>query len=331
MGGAISCGDGPVTVNRCIFIENTGGAGGAICAEGPAVITDCLFLRNSVKHAEHGGRGGAIASLGAFPPLVINCIFSDNTSENQGGGAYVGKNCAATFLHCTFSGNHADSGSGFFLNDSGSVTLTNTLVTFGDTGAAFDGSGQVTLDHCDVFGNQGGDWSGPIQNQAGDPDNLCADPLYVDAAADDLHLRFVSPCRDAGDAAAPDLPEKDWEGDPRPMGGPVDMGADEFHPHLYPVGDAKPGLEVDVMIVGVPGKKLMLCLSSECLDVPKSTEYGDWYLQPPIVPFLFGPNGFSGISKIRIRIPPNQSVPSTVPLQAFVRDELTNLMLLEIR
>jgi hypothetical protein len=67
---------------------------------------------------------------------------------------------------------------------------------------------------------------------------LDEDPGLVDAAAGDVHLRFRSPCVDAGDNGAPGLPEDDLEGDPRVVNGDagpaaiIDIGADELLPEI---------------------------------------------------------------------------------------------------
>ena len=63
--------------------------------------------------------------------------------------------------------------------------------------------------------------------------NIDADPLFVNPSAGDYHLGAGSPCIDVGTNAAPDLPARDFEGDPRILDGDgdgtavVDMGADE--------------------------------------------------------------------------------------------------------
>jgi hypothetical protein len=69
--------------------------------------------------------------------------------------------------------------------------------------------------------------------------NIDEDPLFVDPANGDLHLGPDSPCIDAGDNGAPNLPAYDFEGDPRIMDGDlngtriVDMGVDEFGHAVY--------------------------------------------------------------------------------------------------
>jgi hypothetical protein len=57
--------------------------------------------------------------------------------------------------------------------------------------------------------------------------NISLDPLFVDLAGEDYHLRPSSPCIDAGSNDAPDLPDVDLDGYPRVVGSAVDMGAYE--------------------------------------------------------------------------------------------------------
>jgi hypothetical protein len=56
--------------------------------------------------------------------------------------------------------------------------------------------------------------------------NINQDPLFVNVAAGDLRLQRGSPCIDAGCTIAGLT--QDFEGDPRPYGSAVDIGADEF-------------------------------------------------------------------------------------------------------
>jgi hypothetical protein len=64
--------------------------------------------------------------------------------------------------------------------------------------------------------------------------NIDEDPLFVDPANGDLHLGPDSPCIDAGDNGALNLPPFDFEGQPRIVDGDgdgtatVDMGVDEW-------------------------------------------------------------------------------------------------------
>jgi len=58
--------------------------------------------------------------------------------------------------------------------------------------------------------------------------NISANPMFVNSAAGDYHLRPGSPCIDAGDNGAPSLPLNDADGEPRIVNGVVDMGAFEY-------------------------------------------------------------------------------------------------------
>ena len=65
-----------------------------------------------------------------------------------------------------------------------------------------------------------------------------ADPLFVESAINDYHILNDSPCKDAGDnSIVPTETPVDFEADPRIAYSVVDMGADEFHTHLYFIGD----------------------------------------------------------------------------------------------
>jgi len=55
--------------------------------------------------------------------------------------------------------------------------------------------------------------------------NIDEDPAFVDAANGDYHLLSTSPGLDVGTAV--NVPDHDFEGDPRPSFNGYDMGADE--------------------------------------------------------------------------------------------------------
>jgi hypothetical protein len=55
--------------------------------------------------------------------------------------------------------------------------------------------------------------------------NIEADPMFVNEAAGNFHLKMGSPSRNTADPASPTT--VDFDGDTRPLGGRADMGADE--------------------------------------------------------------------------------------------------------
>jgi hypothetical protein len=166
------------------------------------------------------------------------------------------------------------------------------------------------------------------------PTMLNANPAFADPANGDYHLTFGSPCKDVGDNSAQSIPTNDFEGDPRTAGGTTDMGADEFHTHLYWVGLASPGATITLKVVGEPFSPVAyLALGSGVLNPPVPLSYGNLYLLPPFVwTYYMGSIPATGIRSRQAAIPGNWTTAGTYPFQALTISptlvwELTNLML----
>lgn len=182
------------SVKQCSFLSNTSSAGAGVNVKGPI--------------------GAANA------PLFQNCLFAGNTSSSEGGGSFVGATANATFDFCTFTNNTATAhGRGFGIMDTCQGTITNSIV-FGNTGgtgadiSAFDESLGVTVNTSDVspanFPGTG---------------NLSADPLFVNPATNDYHLKAGSPCIGAANPTGAPAQDRDQlSRDATP-----DMGAFEKH------------------------------------------------------------------------------------------------------
>ena len=60
--------------------------------------------------------------------------------------------------------------------------------------------------------------------------NITSDPCFVDANANNYHIKFASLCKNAGDPNKTYAGETDIDGQPRRNGtGRVDIGADEYY------------------------------------------------------------------------------------------------------
>jgi hypothetical protein len=213
-GGMYNHGSSP-TLTNCTFEGNSADSvGGGMHNEGSSpALTNATFRGNSAE------AGGGIYNAGSNP-MLINCTFYEN-SANGGGGGMVNYMSSPVLTNCTFSDNSAASGGGMS-NGMSTPTLVNSIL-WGDVPEEINDGylSSSIVTYSDVQGGYGG--SG----------NIDADPLFADAANGDFHLELDSPCIDIGNNDAPDLPDYDFEGDPRILDGDgnvtrvVDMGVDE--------------------------------------------------------------------------------------------------------
>jgi len=172
-----------------------------------------------------GIRGGAARIEGGLGPQFYCCMFRDNHALGDGGALYTEQ--GYTFVYrCTFHGNRSGAyggaiacqsneldlqmeectialntagqgGAGISCLDASGLTLRNSTLAFGAGGEAVrcaSGSGTPLVQCCDVFGNSGGDWTGPLEPLLGQDGNMSEDPLFCDPAAGDFTLQECSPC-----------------------------------------------------------------------------------------------------------------------------------------
>jgi hypothetical protein len=133
----------------------------------------------------------------------------------------------------TFAGNNSPQGSGVFIEgfDAQTALFNNIIIASAGQVAAYCGnftSSTPSFKFNDVFSEGGQAYGGICTDQTGNDGNISADPLFIDPSTGDYHLQASSPCIDAGDNTAPELPEKDLDGNDRIINGTVDIGVYEF-------------------------------------------------------------------------------------------------------
>ncbi len=247
-----------VTVERCTFIRNQGGAidGGG----GSWNIKGCVFRENSTT-----GTGGAINYGGdiynpACRLTLERCVFAGNVGTD-GGGAVYNARIGPDITNCTFVGNRSLRGGALLIAHKGSANLRNCILWAnqaqeGPSVCLVDDSqfpSMASISYSLVGGGLASIWQGPVGTVHWGQGNIDVDPCFaqmgywdpngtLDVSQDDLfvpgdyHLQsqagrwdpatqswvvdgITSPCIDAGDPKDPIGLE------PFPNGGRINAGA----------------------------------------------------------------------------------------------------------
>ena len=218
------------TINNCRINGNqvissssstlldSGFGGGILCGvpdySNNASITNSIISDNIASKS-----GGGIYALSidgcANSVFLTNCVIAQN-SAHQGGGVFiekgVGCDISFTLTNCTINKNKADDGGGiFFDNTSSNSNIKNTIV-WGNT------IGQINLSNLNVTYSD-------IEEGYTGLGNIDFQPEFVCTPKKNYRLRATSPCIDAGSNS--DAPDIDIEGNLRPQGENVDIGAYE--------------------------------------------------------------------------------------------------------
>ena len=185
------------TIEHCQFTGNTATNFTGAMESFDCTVTDCFFAHNACS-----AEGGAVRTISSIGPgsSFLRCVFFENTA-NYGGAISVSG--IGTIESCTMVRNNAANGSGVWVDFRSAAELTRSIVGFGILGAgvACDNQATADLSCCDVYGNQGGDWTGCIAGQLGTDGNIAADPLFCDLPGGNLTLCADSPCAPAQSGA----------------------------------------------------------------------------------------------------------------------------------
>ncbi len=219
--------------------------GGGVLCNTNAFLTNCVISGNSVRGvAVLSGRHALfMPSLGGgvYGGTLYNCILTGNSADSGGGAD------RCTLYNCTLSGNWTVDSQGSISGyhyislgrggGAGVCRLYDCTLT-GNSAHFSGGTVGGTLYNCIVCSNTGAnydDTSSVLNYCCTTPmptngvGNITNEPAFVNAAAGDFHLQPNSPCINAGNNAYVTT-ATDLDGNPRIVGGTVDMGAYEFQP-----------------------------------------------------------------------------------------------------
>jgi len=204
-----------------------GGSFGEDAGGGVYIISATAIIKGNHISSNTAFNGGGLY-LSSSDATLVNNMVTDNRAGNQGGGLYVDGG-SPRLLHTTIVRNTGGDGIGVYVTSSESVhstvALTNTILSGHRVGIAVAPGNTATLEATlwgsGIWANKD-DWDG-IGVITGTL-NIWDDPAFVAPDTGDYHIGVASAALDAGlDAGVND----DVDGDPRPMGGGHDIGADE--------------------------------------------------------------------------------------------------------
>jgi len=193
--GVAPCGS--VVVEGCVFEDARAEAGGgAFIYQAEAQFLGCTFRHNLATDGAGAYCGYCESGAGV---RFAGCVFFDNdypypSVGGYGAGLYY-SHSRGSVEACTLSFNRAWIGAGLIVSTASTVAVVGDLIAFSTEGEGLAVTGgSVTVSHCDIYGNQGGDWIGAIAGFFGTDCNVAVDPIFCDGAGRDLTLRADSPC-----------------------------------------------------------------------------------------------------------------------------------------
>ena len=232
-GGMVNSSSSP-TLTNVIFSGNMANSncGGMGNNNSNPTLTNVIFSSNTANRD-----GGGMFNENGSNPTLTNVIFSSNTANRDGGGMLNKDSSSPTLTNVTFSGNTANNGGGM-RNLNSNPTLRNVII-WGNTApnnpGMFNEGSTPTITHSNVQGCGGSSaWQTACGTNGGG--NIDANPLFVDPGAGNLRLQAGSPAINRGNNAfVPSGVTTDLAGQPRIVGGTVDMGAYEYQGAAYVV------------------------------------------------------------------------------------------------
>ncbi len=180
--------------------------------------------------------GGGFYIEYSSPFTLTNNVIAQNYANTRGGGLYVyghgDYDSTGELVNNTIAQNNlGGGGEGVYLTGASTLTLTNNIVVSHTWGIYASGSSTATARYTLFYGNTDDTGGHGVINST---NAVIGDPLFANPTGWDYHLRTDSPCIDAGDpAGVPPAPPTDIDGDPRPIGARVDIGADEYRYTIY--------------------------------------------------------------------------------------------------
>lgn len=245
MGSGIFCWKSNPIISNNIIINNDywvvcRGGGIACLGSSPIIINNTISNNSAID-------GGGLYFVYNSNPIVSNNTITNNvvipTNSNAHGGAMLLDTSSPIFTNNTIANNKANYGGVMYCSGNSNPVFNNCII-WGDTAVnlgskvfLLDEGSDPAFNYCDIQGGQSGFelngnfYTGAYQN------NINSNPLFVAPSAGcgdtfngtyaDWSLQSASPCINTGNPTGT-YPTTDKAGNPRVMGGTIDIGAYEF-------------------------------------------------------------------------------------------------------
>ncbi len=194
-GGGIDCFDARAIIRHNRIEDNLayGGAAIGLCCGSLGTIDSNTIIGNMAYDL-----GGAIyCNSGSYPTISNNVILGNMASSaySYGGGICCNES-DPDIVGNTIVRNAAANGGGLALINHASPLVHGNIIALSGSGGAVTAEVTASPDfaHCDLWGNNGGDWAGSIAGYLGVDGNVSVDPMFCDVDNDDYHLSSFSPC-----------------------------------------------------------------------------------------------------------------------------------------
>ncbi len=211
-GGGVALRSGG-SVSNCIIRNCAAIQGAGAFLNNGGILDRCIVRDCSGGTSGDGDGGGAYVILSG---VVRNCLFIRNRTTGYGGGIYG--DTGGTFENCTVTKNEAAQQAGGFVceNSASGVRLRNCIIYDNSATNGYANWRNLTSSHIA--------YSCTYPIPGGAAGCFTNSPQFVSAL--DWHLQSSSPCINAGTNAYAQG-ATDLDGNPRIIGGVVDMGAYE--------------------------------------------------------------------------------------------------------
>ena len=205
-GGGVWCESSGVVVSNCVLAHNLAYMSGGGAYSG--TLNNCMVISNLAGGSSHAGQGGAGCSN-----VMNNCLIIYNQAGPDGSGVAQG----SALTNCTVCYNGTTAGDDAEIIRS--CTLRNCILFYNFYAYNYVSYNGNDLKNCCIAPMSVFPFNYGVNN-------ITNAPLFINST-NDFHLQSNSPCINSGNDAYVSI-TNDLDGNPRIVGGTVDIGAYEY-------------------------------------------------------------------------------------------------------